>query len=271
MKGRCMGAIRKAFKIKNAVRHPIHTATRPVRRTVRKAVVPKSVRKASYKVRSVSTAVHNPISTAVRSLDSDNLKRRKNGASSSKNTYSYTPYKSSAKKAFRSGSSYSYSSESSFDYDKSYADDHEETMPVVYENKEPSVGSQIVEGLIEAIAPWLLLFGVPFLFWLAIMPFTFLPGGGNYDKYIAPALESSQHESRPSHEYAEEQAASGSFCDPALLRDNWRDAGLEVSLIDVETGDDVTDTVTEDAWDPDGLISYTDDAISMYVKAERTY
>ena len=83
-----MGAIRKAFKVKNAVRHPIHTATRPVRRTVRKAVVPKSVRTASYKVRSVSTAVHNPISTAIRSLDSDNLKKRKAGTSATKSTYS---------------------------------------------------------------------------------------------------------------------------------------------------------------------------------------
>lgn len=101
--------------------------------------------------------------------------------------------------------------------------------------------------------------------------FHFLPGGGNYDKYIAPALESSQHESRPSYEYAEEQAASDSFSDPALLRDNWRDAGLEVSLIDIETGEDVTDTVTEDEWDPDGLISYNDDEISMYVKMEGTY
>lgn len=64
-----MGAIRKAFKVKNAIRHPIHTATRPVRRTVRKAVVPKSVRKAYYKTKSVSTAVHNPISASVRSLD----------------------------------------------------------------------------------------------------------------------------------------------------------------------------------------------------------
>ncbi len=114
-------------------------------------------------------------------------------------------------------------------------------------------------------------FGVPFLFWLVIMPFTFCLAGGNYDKYIAPALESSQHESRPSYEYAEEQAASDSFSDPALLRDNWRDAGLEVSLIDIETGEDVTDTVTEDEWDPDGLISYNDDEISMYVKMEGTY
>lgn len=70
-----MGAIRRAFRVKNAVRHPIHTATRPVRRAVRKAVVPRSVRKVSYKVRSVSTAVHNPVSTAVRSLDSDNWKK----------------------------------------------------------------------------------------------------------------------------------------------------------------------------------------------------
>lgn len=84
-------------------------------------------------------------------------------------------------------------------------------------------------------------------------------------------MESSQHESRPSYEYAEEQAASDSFSDPALLRDNWRDAGLEVSLIDIETGEDVTDTVTEDEWDPDGLISYNDDEISMYVKMEGTY
>lgn len=64
-----MGAIRKAFKVKNAISHPIHTATRPVRRTIRKAVVPKGVRKAYYKTKSVSTAVHNPISASVRSLD----------------------------------------------------------------------------------------------------------------------------------------------------------------------------------------------------------
>ncbi|WP_150383975.1 hypothetical protein [Bifidobacterium rousetti] len=175
------------------------------------------------------------------------------------------------KRSFRSSSSYSSSGGSSFDYDEPCVNASEETIPITYGNKKPSVGSQIMDGLIEAIAPWLLLFGVPFLFWLVIMPFTFLPGGGNYDKYIAPALESSQHESRPSHEYAEEQAASDSFCDPALLRDNWRDAGLEVSLIDAETGDDVTNIVTEDEWNPDGLISYTDDAISMYVKPERTY
>ena len=266
-----MGAIRKAFKVKNAVRHPIHTATRPVRRTVRKAVVPKSVRTASYKVRSVSTAVHNPISTAIRSLDSDNLKKRKAGTSATKSTYSRAPYKRSTKNTTRNGSSYSYSGGSSFDYDESYVTDSEGTSPVIYENKQSSIGSRIIDGLIEALAPWLLLFGVPFLFWLVIMPFTFLPGGGNYDKYIAPALESSQHESRPSYEYAEEQAASDSFSDPALLRDNWRDAGLEVSLIDIETGEDVTDTVTEDEWDPDGLISYNDDEISMYVKMERTY
>lgn len=74
-----MGTIRKAFKIKNTIRHPIHAATRPVRRTVRKAVVPKSARKAYYKTKTVSTAVHNPISTSIRSLDgiSTSTKRRK--------------------------------------------------------------------------------------------------------------------------------------------------------------------------------------------------
>lgn len=172
-----MGAIRKAFKVKNAVRHPIHTATRPVRRTVRKAVVPKSVRTASYKVRSVSTAVHNPISTAIRSLDSDNLKKRKAGTSATKSTYSRAPYKRSTKNTTRNGSSYSYSGGSSFDYDESYVTDSEGTSPVIYENKQSSIGSRIIDGLIEALAPWLLLFGVPFLFWLVIMPFTFLPGG----------------------------------------------------------------------------------------------
>ena len=162
-----MGAIRKAFKVKNAVRHPIHTATRPVRRTVRKAVVPKSVRTASYKVRSVSTAVHNPISTAIRSLDSDNLKKRKAGTSATKSTYSRAPYKRSTKNTTRNGSSYSYSGGSSFDYDESYVTDSEGTSPVIYENKQSSIGSRIIDGLIEALAPWLLLFGVPFLFCLA--------------------------------------------------------------------------------------------------------
>lgn len=75
-----MGVIRKAFRVKNTVMHPIHAATRPVRRAVRKAVVPKSVRKASYTVRSASTAIHNPISTAVRSLDSDNWKKKGTGS-----------------------------------------------------------------------------------------------------------------------------------------------------------------------------------------------
>lgn len=64
-----MGAIRKAFKIKNTIRHPIHAATKPVRRVVRKAVVPKGVWKTYYKAKTISTVVHNPISATVRSLD----------------------------------------------------------------------------------------------------------------------------------------------------------------------------------------------------------
>lgn len=68
-----MGYIRKAFRVKNTVMHPVHTATRPVRRAVRKAVLPKSVRKVSYKTRTVSTALHNPVSATFRALDSDSF------------------------------------------------------------------------------------------------------------------------------------------------------------------------------------------------------
>lgn len=65
-----MGVIRKAFKVKNTVRHPIRSATRSVKRSAYKAVVPKSVRKASYKAKSVSTSIHHPVSSAIRALDS---------------------------------------------------------------------------------------------------------------------------------------------------------------------------------------------------------
>lgn len=60
-----MGAIRKAFKIKNTIRHPARSATHSVRRSVYKAVVPKSARKVSYQVPSVRNAAHNPISASL--------------------------------------------------------------------------------------------------------------------------------------------------------------------------------------------------------------
>ena len=110
-----MGAIRKAFKVKNAVRHPIHTATRPIRRSVRKAVVPKSIRKASYKVRSVSTAIHNPVSTAVRSLDSDNWKRKTNASTATGRT-SYRPKSYSGSSSLRATHTSSISARSRSSY-----------------------------------------------------------------------------------------------------------------------------------------------------------
>ncbi|WP_126029106.1 hypothetical protein [Bifidobacterium callimiconis] len=143
-----------------------------------------------------------------------------------------------------------------------------ETAPVVYISKEKSLALQFLDRIIEVVAPWILLFAVPFLFWLAIMPFTFLPGGGNYDRYIAPILDHTQQESMPSYTSVEEKAKAGSNEDPASLRDSWRDNDLDVILIDSQTGQIVTNEVTRDNWHTDGLISYSNDTISMFVRSK---
>ncbi|KAA8830160.1 hypothetical protein [Bifidobacterium tissieri] len=75
--------------------------------------------------------------------------------------------------------------------------------------RRPSVGARIVDLLIEIFVPWLLLLGVPILFVLAITLLTFLPGGGNYDKYIAPIFESSQSATQLQQSCVTDQAASG--------------------------------------------------------------
>lgn len=163
---------------------------------------------------------------------------------------------------------YSYPFEGMTSYEEVDVSGPQETTPVVYISKEKSFAVQFFDRIIEFITPWILLFAVPFLFCLAIMPFTFLPGGGNYDRYIAPIFDRTQQESVPSYTSVEEKAETGSNEDPASLRDSWKSDDLDVILIDSQTGQIVTNEVTRNNWRTDGLISYSNDTISMFVKAK---